>query len=112
MIWIKLVKDVIKRMYCIFVKVQNIYTGLKGGSIMQNYIVSFLMFGIYLFIESVLKTKTINMNWFYRIVAIIALAGIIIINVFEFELFEYFFILTLIFSIIELYKRRKQNNKR
>lgn len=62
MIWIKLVKDVIKRMYCIFVKVQNIYTGLKGGSIMQNYIVSFLMFGIYLFIESVLKTKTINMN--------------------------------------------------
>lgn len=78
---------------------------------MQNYIVSFLMFGIYLFIENILKSKKVNLNWFYRVVTIVALIGIIVINIFNFQLFEYFFILILFFSVIELYKRRKQNNQ-
>lgn len=80
---------------------------------MQNYIVSFLMFGIYLLIESKLRLKTINMNWFYIIVIIISLIGISFVNLFAFQLLEYFFILILIFSVIELYKRvvkgRKEN---
>lgn len=74
---------------------------------LTNYVVSFLMLGVYLFIEKKLKSVNINMVWFYAICMIIGIIGIIFINISNYELMEYFFILIFCFSAIEIFKKVK-----
>ena len=74
---------------------------------MASYVVSFLMLGVYLFIEKKLKSVNVNMVWFYAICMIIGIIGIIFINIFNYKLMEYFFILIFCFSGIEIFRKIK-----
>ncbi len=75
---------------------------------MENYVVSFLTFAVYLFIENKLKTKIRSVNKYYITVAAVSLAGLVLVNYFDFRLFEYFFLVTFVSSLLELYQGRKR----
>ena len=75
---------------------------------MENYVVSFLAFAVYLFVENKLKSKIRSMNKYYIIVAVVSLIGLVFVNYFDFRLFEYFFLVTFVSSLLELYQGRKR----
>lgn len=74
---------------------------------MLNYLISFIMFGIYLLVESKLKSNKVNLLFFYVLCMIIGVIGIITINMFSYDFLEYFFILIFGFSGLEIYKNKK-----
>ena len=75
---------------------------------MENYVVSFLAFAVYLFVENKLKSKIRSVNKYYITVAAVSLAGLVLVNYFDFRLFEYFFLVTFVSSLLELYQGRKR----
>lgn len=64
-----------------------------------------LTIGMYVFVEKKVMSKNINMKWFYIIVAAISMIGLVVVNVFDFKLFESFFVLTLIFSVSDYIRK-------
>ena len=75
----------------------------------MDYVISFVALGLYLMIESMLKRKSKNMRTFNVAFAIIGVVGLVITEITSFNYLEYFFLMSLVFSVINLYREHKQS---
>lgn len=75
----------------------------------MDYVISFVALGLYLMIESMLKRKSKNMRTFNMAFAIIGVVGLVITEITSFNYLEYFFLMSLVFSVINLYREHKQS---
>ena len=71
---------------------------------MGNYICSFFVFGIYIFLETKLKNRQNNILWFYILFMFIGAIGLFSVNYFKHYLLENFFLLVICYSGIEIFK--------
>lgn len=77
----------------------------------EDYVISFLAFGIYLIVDTKLQLAQTDLRWFHYLCLIIGIFGLILINIFDKRAFEYFYLLITIFSIIEIYKEKKHRKQ-
>lgn len=69
-----------------------------------NYILSFTLFAIYLYIERCLKHKKGDVKKFHICAIVVGSLGLIIVNISKIFYFENFFILIFVSSFYEIWK--------